>query len=42
VRGARVEFRLLDSGGVLKTEDGSPAPNPLTVVTSADGVAACR
>jgi hypothetical protein len=42
VRGARVEFRLLDSGAVLKTEDGSPAPNPLRVVTRADGVAACR
>jgi len=42
VQGARVRFEILDSNGSLRTEDGSTNGQTVTVLTDADGDAACR
>jgi len=42
VQGARVRFEILDSNGSLRSEDGSISGETVTVLTDADGVAACR
>jgi len=42
VQGARVRFELLDSKGSLRSEDNSTGGEAVTVLTDADGVAACR
>ena len=41
VQGAGVRFEILDSNGSLRSEDGSSGET-VTVLTDADGVAACR
>src|SRR5918998_1063539 len=42
VQEARVRFEILDTGGSLRSEDGSTSGETVTVLTDADGVAACR
>jgi Family of unknown function (DUF6519) len=42
VQGARVRFEILDSNGSLRSEDGSTSGETVTVLTDADGAAACR
>jgi hypothetical protein len=42
VQGARVRFEILDTGGSLRSEDGSTSGGTVTVLTDADGAAACR
>jgi hypothetical protein len=42
VQGARVRFEILDTGGSLRSEDGSISGETITVLTDADGVATCR